>query len=312
LYIRCATCHGSVWVTTDGAQSGSQQVACKTCRQSYELRLSDVGATAARLSLRGRQYALDHGIDLPGAYSVLLGIMGLDDVRDLGQDSRVQSAAPAAPDGISVDCDFEKAIAAGWLTRLQALQRGDRKEFASRLAKRHRLPMGLSYAVADNQISVLTAIRRRSASKRIVVRQDESSPTRESPLRVGLLLLVMAVGIGLGLWRPANDASEVSRAEVRTDEQGRVVEVVGSDPRSVLDAYCQTGEPKGGFEAVDLENSAWSSSIRLGILRNVADQETLLAIAIHYDKEARSWIAGDGRTPLIPVAAPRHSTNPAR
>lgn len=87
-------------------------------------------------------------------------------------------------------------------------------------------------------------------------------------------------------------APPASEPRVERDEQGRLVEIRGADPRSVLRGYCKH-EPGQLCEPVEL---AWSDPpqplLRFGVYRAFDD---LRAIEIRHDPMTREWVAGDGR-----------------
>ena len=64
----------------------------------------------------------------------------------------------------SYDARFRPAVEAGFLTVRQAIQRGNRRAFAARIAQRHGLPLKVAFEVADNRISLREATRQKAGS----------------------------------------------------------------------------------------------------------------------------------------------------
>ncbi len=129
---------------------------------------------------------------------------------------------------------------------------------------------------------------------------------------VALALVALAVVLSNRSGAPAPESAGgaqarvmVGAAEVITDSNGRVTQVLGPDPRSVLVAYCRTGRLQGRFEALDVAPSPLDpKGTRVGLLRDPHEGTPTLAITILADLEANRWVAGDGRTPLEPLPAP--------
>ena len=53
---------------------------------------------------------------------------------------------------LSYDPGFEPAVREGFLSRREAMARGNRNAFAEDLARRHRLPLDLAWQVADQRV----------------------------------------------------------------------------------------------------------------------------------------------------------------
>ena len=269
------------------------------------------------LAEAARQLAGDEGVDLPGAYSTLLGIMTLEQVRELGTQASVscRSVRPDPEMGrrrVQHDRAFQQAIDDGYLTPVQAAQRGSREAYAERLAARHKLPRELALAVTDNRASLLYALRNRpapSAGKAAEVDLRRGTG-RQILALAGLTAVIIA---GLLLLPQSPKAPVVSRstprtigtADLITSDRGEVLGVMGPDPRSVLRAYCAADTREARLEPLDVVPSArLGSGARYGLLRDPRRPDDLLAIAILEDRESNRWQAGDGRTPLVATLAP--------
>jgi len=330
--IRCKSCHGAVWVELESAGAQAHRFACPTCSKEYRV---DGGPNASRseehLATEARQLVRETQIDLPSAYSVLLGVMTLEEVLELGEASAAPSDLPAAapPGGgsrsVAFDPEFRPAVEAGLLSPAQAMQRGIRSKYVHMLVVRHGLPDALALQVADNRISLLEALRRRGPEPGPPVEVSVPAPpparTRgrwgTAGLVAGLLVIVAAL-----LYRasapsrgPAPSGSprlsSVMGADVLSDESGRPVRISAAAPRTVLSAFCAADFGRR-FEAVDLvplgeggdERSGDSRGDMLGLMRRVGRSGEMLSIVVREDRTSNRWVAGDGSSPLEPQPAP--------
>jgi hypothetical protein len=142
-------------------------------------------------------------IDLLAAYSVLLGVFNLDAARD-GCDPNLSPSTEASDAGADNDYDhaFVDAIKSGYLSPEQAMARGNRDAFAGSLAKQHRLTQEQAFAVTDNRIPLLAAIRTRKPKARINL--DTQRRRVSVPLVVAAAVIVV-VAIFVVLTRNSND-----------------------------------------------------------------------------------------------------------
>jgi hypothetical protein len=307
--LRCGKCHATVWIHPTARRAGGA-VACD-CGQTYVLqRWPRLPGDERLLAKRARELAREQEIDLPGAYSVLLGTATVQELRELGGPaSPACRTVPAeAPRPCRYDRAFQPAIDAGLLSEMQAAERGNRDAWASTLVARHRLSKEVAYDVTDNKLSLLEAIRRREAPGapvHVALRRPTLGP-------VGLLaaVFVTAVVLVVVARRPApvvvdarHGVLEIRGAEVRTDGAGRVVQVFGPSPRSVLEAYSEAADRR--LEVLDVLPAANPDErSRIGLLRDPREPRTLRAITIHEDREAGRWRAGETDRPLVTEAAP--------
>jgi hypothetical protein len=171
---------------------------------------------------------------------------------------------PATPvtDEKPYDADFSDAVLNGFLTVRQAVERGDRALYASRLATRHGLSMGTALQVADNRIPLEAAMRRKAAiaaGERHSVKPEAAKPLVS---RLGIACAAVVVVVcGAAAWRVASvrgggDAEPTVAAarpvsssprapvvpqaatEIHLDATGRPLAVKAPDPDSVLNAFC--------------------------------------------------------------------------
>ncbi len=240
--------------------------------------------------------------------------MTLSQVLDLYDADRAPEA-PAATEATSAKYDrgFQGAVESGRLTVEQAVQRGDRASFASRLAERHGLPMPLALAVADNRLSLLKAVQQRGPRERIQVGPQRMPPSA-MPWAVAFVavLLVLLASIGAYQGRQvlkedertaaADRRQRIIRAvQVTKDEAGRAIEISGPNPESVLMAYCRPGRHGELEVAVPVPPRV---GVRLGIFTDHDSRGSRFTIRIQRRNDAREWVAGDGSDPIAVTEAP--------
>lgn len=333
MHIRCKSCHTAVWLEIPETTDRAASVGCKTCGQEYRLtadRRPD--RTGRKLAREARRLAESNGIDLPGAYSILLGAMTLEEVRrirtggapaaELPPVAATPRAEPAGDAGrarLPYDPAFEHAVKEGLLTPQEAAQRGQRSSYAGIVASRHNLPLPVAFDVADNKLSLLVALRQ-SAKAGTAPIELAFEPPRGVPLRFGLLgsaaLIALAVVFRPTIPVPVAEHADTTRVvqggEVRTDADGRVVSVSGPDPRTVLASYC-AADREQRFEAMGLVPPPTGGvGTRLGLLRRVGGSDVLLSIEIHENRALERWVAGGGVEPLVAGPAPSGAANGIR
>ncbi len=304
-------------------------ITCVTCGRAYALaRVRELGATPTERYRRAMSHANKHDVDLATAYSVLLGILrpGTSPESTSLQQSTTEAPAgaevvPSAKPATEYDVGFIPAVAEGHLTVRQAVERGDRVAFASRLNRRHGLSLDVGFLVADNRLSLADARRRHAAASRSEIRRAE----RETEASGGKLWLVslgavLAATAGFLVWigwsgNPAAvdpSRSAVSRpgplwrdVELRTDELGRIVRVSAPDPTGVLRAFCRPERSQQRCEPLEIRAGvSGAPGLRWGIFKPAGREFGLRAIEIRREGAVRSWTAGDGSGPVDVVAPP--------
>ncbi|MCP3979333.1 MAG: hypothetical protein GY716_08395 [bacterium] len=322
MFLRCGKCHASLWLHTDGPPS-----TCNGCGQTYDSAGYDHD-TMVGLRAHARAFAMENGIDMPAAASVMLGLLTLAQVQDVGRAPQPEPDASATPRSedvagtppavaeesdltIQFDPAFVPAVEEGCLTRRMAIERGDRDNFANRLVQRHGLSLAAALDVTDNRTTLLCAIRLRGRQARPQARTIEIGMARpprgrRRALVAVLLFGLLMSGVGGARWlMKRTDAGPAEAVEVRTDEQGRVVQVRGPNPQAVLQAYCKARPTRESLEPLGLMPSVMATTrVRVGVLRDPSQADTLLAIAIRRPRDDSRWSAGDGRAPLIAMQAP--------
>lgn len=318
--IRCRECHAVVWGEPKSDGDGASTLTCRKCGQTYSLKIrSSLLGGRRRLSARARRIAKQHGLDLPGAYSVLLGIAQPGEMRELGDPGstpcRTARSPAHEPPGRAIQYDeaFQSAVDAGSLTPRQAAERGDRAAFAGILASRHRLSMDVAYHVADNQLSLLEAIRQRARTETELRLELRSRRIRSAALMAALVAVALFGWVtrdpGVKFVHGEDSEEVLGGAEIRTDPGGRVLQVLGPDPRSVLRAYCAASGRSGRLEPLNVVPSSLPGKgrARVGLLRDPYRPDDLLSITIREELESGHWLAGDGEDPLVAGPAPAGS-----
>ena len=367
MHIRCTQCKSLTPVRVPSAPGTPAVVSCSGCGKRYRLAINRPGKPADEDRYRrAREYAEANQIDMAGAYSILEGVMTLEEARALRGSAPAPSPAspvsppgprpagpaaapPAAGRGASAakpeliesdapyDPAFARAVAEGCLTVQQAVERGDRRALAMRVAQRHRLPMDLALMVADNRVSVRKALEQKAA------REAKEPPPSQTSVSHGVWnFMIFSIGTmiltgllihmyhvwgeyltrngAVGLEETVASAAERPPATPpppaaappppltvpRTDATGQLVEVAGPDPRSVLVSFCASGRQAGRREPVEVAPAVPpSSGLRFGVFRNLEQPGTpLRAIRIRQDAKTGRWLAGDGRGPIMTEEPP--------
>jgi hypothetical protein len=273
-------------------------------------------------------HADEHDVDLATAYSVLLGILspGASPVPTPSEQATIDTPAeaefvPSANPAIEYDVGFIPAVAEGHLTVRQAVERGDRVAFASRLTRRHGMSLDIAFLIADNRLSVGEALRKHAAAGRSKNRsaKRETHASRSKiwlgPLGAALLAaaaLVVWIGSGGGPEAVDPGGSVVGRqgpawkdVEFRTDGLGRIVSVSAPDPTAVLRGFCRPEPSQQRCEPVEIRaRVSGAPGLRWGVFRTTGKESGLRAIEIRREGAVRNWAAGDGSRPIEEVAAP--------
>ncbi len=334
MYIRCVSCKSA-----SRSQLGrpTQEVTCHRCGRVYDLSAAaKLGSTPQERYGRALAYAQANRLDLASAYSVLLGIMPLEMGRAIHQAAATAAPEPASASDSTIaptetDCPydlaFKPAVEQGHLTVRQAIERGDRVVYASRLVQRRGLKMSQAFMVADNRLTLHAALQmqREQASERSLPAKQsgQSGLQRQTKIVLGAGA-VLLVALGIHSWRASEPVKQnhsatpdtvqkaiapvASSTEVRTNRAGQVIEVTGPDPRSVLNAYCRAMAPASRLEPLRLVPSSVRGT-QLGVFRHVNQDRSPLAIEIRKDQQGQRWTAGTGDAPIYPATAPQSSTN---
>jgi hypothetical protein len=227
---------------------------------------------------------------------------------------------PSAKPATEYDVGFIPAVAEGYLTVRQAVERGDRVAFASRLTRRHGLSLDSAFLVADNRLALGEAVRIHAGGGRSEIRRVErkrhASRAKIWLASLGAALLATAalhawIGSGAGPELVDPRGSAVSRqgsawkdVEVQTDGLGRIVSVSAPNPIAVLRGFCRPEPSRQRCEPVEIRaDVSGAPGLRWGVFRTSGKELGLQAIVIRRDGTVRTWTAGDGSRPIEEAAA---------
>jgi hypothetical protein len=293
--IRCGACHGSIWIQTADANCEQALATCGDCSQRYDVRPRLKDVDLYEFQRDAHEFARNAGVDLPAAYSVLLGITTLENVKDLYDQNATSGKA-------SFDRSFADAVAAGTLSPQQAALRGKREAFAEKLVARHQISIEEALAVADNRTPLLEAVRRGAEVEQVEIEpQRRRFPFFRIALAAGAILAVAAI---VGLTQKPDETAQPIRTqrapkarrviaslqEVTTNvvynADGNATEVTGGNPEVVLDAYCRSVK---GFRAEPVSLQAAGDEWN-GLYRS---RGVLYSIPIRWEPTRKLWVSGN-------------------
>jgi hypothetical protein len=371
MYFRCTDCYAATWVQGTDPSSTSAMLKCRGCGRGFTVQ------TAGNLDSDPKeQYetalalAEGNGLDLPTSYSVMLGIMTLEHAMNLRErgvpaqeidPSPEQAAEPEAAVGTSqptaevdgsassvleYDPAFAEAVAHGYLSVQQAIERGNRERFAKRLVNRHGLSDSLAMMVADNKTSLTMALRKDREEVAEILRPVKIAVWNKAVGAAIAGLALVAVGIyAINVWsgienetrkveewaetvsskaekeREAKLQAQIQvqprtvpqrRVRILRDDEGRLIEIEGPDPSSILLAYCANQYPVDRYRPVELTvPDPPYPGTKLGVFTDEAELGRRYAIKIRMTIKGRRWVAGDGRQPIAATLAPQRSDDEA-
>ena len=97
MYIHCCRCHESTWIRSLVPGLGEPSIECQDCGHEHDLsRSSELGETGKEQYDLASEFASGNGVDLPTAYSVLLGLMTLQEARDAATKQKERQREKAA------------------------------------------------------------------------------------------------------------------------------------------------------------------------------------------------------------------------
>ena len=260
---------------------------------------------------------------------MLLGILSpaASPVPAPGEQATIDTPAttefvPSAKPATEYDPGFIPAVAEGHLTVRQAVERGDRVAFASRLTRRHGLSLDSAFLVADNRLALGEAVRIHAGGGRSEIRgagrETHASRSKIWLTSLGAALLTTAA---LFAWIGSRGGPElvdprdsaVSRqgsawrdVEFQTDELGRIVSVSAPNPTAVLRGFCRPEPSRQRCEPVEISaDVSGAPGLRWGVFRTTGKEVGLRAIVIRREDAVGTWTAGDGSWPIEEAAAPQ-------
>ncbi len=369
MYIRCRRCHGAVWMLEPSQLRTDRERICEQCGAGYRMGiLKSFEKSRDRLAGAAREYAQLHCVDLPGAYSVLLGVMTFEELVEVGRELKIAGPVrPASPveataktstpvrtttaptAEFAYDPEYRPSVEQGFLTPVQAIERGSRQAQIRRLVERHDLSEEQAGAVTDNRVSLLAAVRKREKARatheKITVGWKDPQPSR--PYAIAAVTMVATLLVGgfvVHLWLTQVDMARQTRqttttrpvvvqqigdestappepavgappagTQVTTDPDRLPLEIRGPTPKSVLLAYCATGAEASYLEPVGLAATLpGQAGLRYGILRDWRNGDEERAIQIQQDHRTRRWFAGNGQRPIAELDLDRLTLDESR
>lgn len=292
---------------------------CISCGRHYSLdKAKSLGDTPEERYKTAFDFSRMNGTDLAGAYSVLLGIMPLEDAVQVSNEN-VHNPG------------LKNTVAKRNLTVREATERGDRVAYATRIAHKHGLPMQVALLVADNQMRLVDALAAKNAPVPEPTAEQPRSPWPRRLVQSGVVVVVGSALFAMFRSEPASPESTIARPVIalqaikelpatassaeepkiasvvfQTDEHGRVLKATGPDPKSVLLALCAHAQFAPVISAIALAPAVPpDAGLRLGIAREWKDPSIELCFSIWLDPRTGQWFAGDGNSPIVGRPAPR-------
>jgi hypothetical protein len=103
MYFRCSDCLSATWIERDRPLAAADSVRCDDCGKTYTANPSpEIGSTLSGHYQHALEFSNTHRVDMPTAYSILLGLMELEEMKILrGLESAVDRVADATerPEG---------------------------------------------------------------------------------------------------------------------------------------------------------------------------------------------------------------------
>ncbi|HKQ61613.1 MAG TPA: hypothetical protein VJS92_09980, partial [Candidatus Polarisedimenticolaceae bacterium] len=97
MYIRCVQCHVPTWIPSELGPEPLGAV-CRACGRRYQLRATpELGSSSRDQYQNAQRFSEANGVDLPSAYSVLLGLMTLEQARVRREQPRPAAPPPPTP-----------------------------------------------------------------------------------------------------------------------------------------------------------------------------------------------------------------------
>jgi hypothetical protein len=327
LVLRCDRCRTAVWLTQENPESAD----CSHCKKHYDFTAQLRGRSMEELHQQVCGLATQLVIDLPSAGSMMLDMLKLTQVQDyLSGDPHEESPEHVEEPSsvVGVDPAFEESIKAGRLGRMEALQRGNREHYATKLISRHGISEDEAYAVADNRELLLAIVRRReAASPRTIVAPLPSRSTWKVALAAAVMGGLVIWGVSREIQQSANRtiAKESTRSaqdrqtrervatmnvsaaataepapELSFDPMGAMTRISAPRPEAVLRAYCRAPElqPMALASGAIPDKNLW-----FGLFADMNEPDRNQAVVIRKDRKSGHWVAGDGVN-LIQILTP--------
>jgi len=299
---------------------------CISCRGFIPLKnVEKLGTTPQARFRQAYSFARATRIDLASAYSVLLGIIPLENALSI-------------PETYNYDSGFREAVEGGFLTPQQACERGDRVLYASTIGLNHAVDMKLAFLVADNRMTLDEALK--ATALAALPPDQQPKPTGKlwgtvelaaAAAMICLALLAMVPGKPVRAMRTnpgvaaqpptvaqpaeapvsAEPPPKAPKAIYTTDGEGRLTQVSARDPESVLLAYCNHEQFAKSLSPIALTPAVPPRpGVRLGLVRDLNDLSAERCISIRRDRRTGKWASGDGRRPIERQPIPKLLSTP--
>jgi hypothetical protein len=260
-------------------------------------------------------FARVHRVDLASAYSILMGIIPF-------------SKGLSIAGSFDYDPGFRDAVERGYLTPSEAHSRGDRPLYATTLALNHSLDMKTAFLIADNRMQLIEAMqgqiepelpehanpetrvvwsatRTAGAFATVAVMILTLFPARQTPVANTIVAAPAPSPKAASGAASLSPALNPLAASFRFDEQGRVTEVSGPDPKIVLAELCAHEQFINNLSPLAVVPAVPASAgARLGLVRDMRDLSATRCVAMHRDMNSGRWVVGDGQRPIETFEAP--------
>ena len=311
MYLRCSQCHAPTWIRSLVPGTFDSTVACAECDHEHDLsRAEELGRDNKSQHATAQAFADQNGVDLPTAYSVLLGLVDLDAAREHDAAQRQEARKAAAP---TVTPDPEPAP----MPQRPRAPRGARAprrqaeappNAASNVTihveresaeERKRLTVGQFVLITIFAALVIGLTFRHATTTMAEMAQDAREAEKNTIASAEAMESAAEKEREAAIEAQKDQTPEALRATVERDEYGRVIRVEGPNPQTVLDAYCDA--MRDGIERKPLgiaQASPPDASERFGVFQDYSRLESDHAIRISRDRDSRRWVAGTGRGPI--------------
>ena len=113
MYIHCSRCHEPTRIRSLVPGLVEPAVKCQDCGQEHDLsRSSELGETGKQQYEIASEFASRNGVDLPTAYSILLGLMTLQEARDAAVAQKAKQRKKTGPADTPIEIADSPAIEA--------------------------------------------------------------------------------------------------------------------------------------------------------------------------------------------------------
>ena len=279
MYLRCSNCHTPTWIRSLVPGAVEQQIDCAECSESHDLsRATELGQDNKSQYETANRFASENGVDLPTAYSILLGLMTLAEARSADAEQRdaarkaaaPPAASPAVPAAAPAEESSERpkgrdaarsAKRSTAVSQPHGLARPERREAPRRIkpdrrAKGHaegvtihveremaeekkRLTVGQAVLLGILATLILGLTGRYALSTRAEIAASGRAAERNTAASAEAMRHAEEKKDAEFRDEHRDETTpQVLSATIERDSFGRVVRILGANPQIVLDAYC--------------------------------------------------------------------------